>query len=138
MNYHSDTWIMDCVREHYNEALEHFPEDRIVCLVLQGSQNYGLDTMHSDIDTKCVLVPTFADLAMNRQPISTTHIRADDSHTDWKDIRLMLQTFRKCNLNFLLDLTESQVKIKEVLFVFLDTDKIFLRKPKIIPVCKFS
>lgn len=101
MNYHSDMWIIDCVREHYNEALEHFPEDRIVCLVLQGSQNYGLDTMHSDIDTKCVLVPTFADLAMNRQPISTTHIRADDSHTDWKDIRLMLQTFRKCNLNFL-------------------------------------
>ena len=30
MNYHSDEWIMDRVREHYNEALEHFPEDRIV------------------------------------------------------------------------------------------------------------
>ena len=101
MNFHSDEWIMDRVREHYNEALEHFPEDRIVCLVLQGSQNYGLDTMNSDIDTKLILTPTFEDIAMNRQPISTTYIRADNSHTDWKDIRLMLKTFRSCNLNFL-------------------------------------
>jgi predicted nucleotidyltransferase len=92
---------MDRVREHYNEALEHFPEDRIVAIVLQGSQNYGLETMYSDVDTKLILTPTFMDIAMNRQPVSTTHIRADDSHTDWKDIRLMLQTFRKCNLNFL-------------------------------------
>lgn len=92
---------MDGIREHYNEALEYFPEDRIVCLVLQGSQNYGLDIPSSDIDTKLIVTPTFEDVAMNRQPISTTHIRADNSHTDWKDIRLMLQTFRKCNLNFL-------------------------------------
>lgn len=101
MNFHSDKYIMDRVREHYNEALEHFPEDRIVCLVLQGSQNYGLETMYSDVDTKLILTPTFEDIAMNRQPISTTHIRADNSHTDWKDIRLMLKTFRNCNLNFL-------------------------------------
>ena len=101
MNYHSDKYIMDCVREHYNEALEHFPEDRIVAIVLQGSQNYGLETMYSDVDTKLILTPTFEDIAMNRQPISTTYIRADNSHTDWKDIRLMLKTFRSCNLNFL-------------------------------------
>lgn len=101
MNYHSDKYIMDRVREHYNEALEYFPEDRIICIVLQGSQNYGLETMSSDVDTKLIITPTFEDIAMNRQPISTTHIRADNSHTDWKDIRLMLQTFRKCNLNFL-------------------------------------
>ena len=101
MNYHSDKYIMDGIREHYNEALEYFPEDRIVCLVLQGSQNYGLDVPSSDIDTKLIVTPTFKDVAMNRQPISTTHIRVDNSHTDWKDIRLMLQTFRKCNLNFL-------------------------------------
>ena len=101
MNYHSDKYIMDGVREHYNEALEYFPEDRIVGIFYQGSGNYGLDTPTSDIDTKLIITPTFEDIAMNRQPISTTHIRSDDSHTDWKDIRLMLQTFRKCNLNFL-------------------------------------
>ena len=101
MNYHSDEYIIGCVREHYNEALEYFPEDRIVCIILAGSQNYGLDMPNSDIDTKAILVPTFKDLAMNKQPISTTHVRADNSHTDWKDIRLYCQTFRKANLNFL-------------------------------------
>ena len=101
MNYHSDQYIMNCMQEHYNEALEYFHEDRIVCLILQGSQNYGLETMYSDVDTKLILTPTFEDIVMNRQPISTTHIRADNSHTDWKDIRLMMQTWRKCNLNFL-------------------------------------
>ena len=101
MNYHDDTWIMARVREHYNEALEHFPEDRIVCLVLQGSQNYGLDVVTSDIDTKLIITPTFRDIALNKQPISTTHVRENNEHTDWKDVRLYLQTFRKQNLNFL-------------------------------------
>ena len=65
MNFHSDEWITDSVREHYNEALEYFPEDRIVCLVLQGSQNYGLDYEGSDIDTKLIVTPTFKEIAMN-------------------------------------------------------------------------
>lgn len=101
MNYHSDQWIMDRVREHYNEALEHFSEDRIVCLVLQGSQNYGLDTPNSDVDTKLIVCPTFKDIALNKQPISTTHVRADNSHIDFKDVRLYCATFKKQNLNFL-------------------------------------
>lgn len=101
MNYHSDDWIMSKLQEHYDEALEYFPEDRIVCLVLQGSQNYGLDIPTSDIDTKLIVTPTFKAIAMNHQAVSTTHVRADNSHTDWKDIRLMVQTWRKCNLNFL-------------------------------------
>ena len=101
MNYHSDKWIMDCVREHYNEALEYFPEDRIVCLALQGSQNYGLDYKGSDIDTKLIVTPTFKEIAMNHKPVSTTHIRVNDEHIDFKDIRLYIQTFRKQNLNFL-------------------------------------
>ena len=101
MNFHSDEYIMDCVREHYNEALEYFPEDRIVCIVLQGSQNYGLGTPNSDIDTKLIVTPTFKDLVFNRKPYSTTHIRYNNEHIDFKDVRLYLETFRKQNLNFL-------------------------------------
>ena len=101
MNYHSDKWIIDRVQEHYNEALEYFPEDRIVCLILQGSQNYGLDTPNSDIDTKLIVTPTFKDLVFNRKPYSTTHIRENEEHIDFKDVRLYLETFRKQNLNFL-------------------------------------
>ena len=101
MNFHSDEWIMNCVREHYNEALEYFPEDRIVGIYYQGSGNYGLDFEGSDVDTKLIVTPTFKDIAMNKNPVSTTHIRANEEHTDWKDIRLYIQTFRKQNLNFL-------------------------------------
>ena len=100
-NFHDDEWIMKKVEEHYKEALEHFPEDRIVGIFLQGSQNYGLDTENSDIDTKLVVTPTFNDLAFNLKPVSTTHIRENNEHIDFKDIRLMLQTYRKHNINFI-------------------------------------
>lgn len=93
--------VMDRVREHYDEALTYFPADRIVGIFLQGSQNYGLATPQSDVDTKLIVTPTFKDIAMNRKPVSTTHIRANEEHIDFKDIRLYIQTFRKQNLNFL-------------------------------------
>ena len=93
--------VMDRVKEHYNEALTYFPEDRIVGIFLQGSQNYGLATPQSDVDTKLIVTPTFKDIAMNRKPVSTTHIRANEEHIDFKDIRFYIQTFRKQNLNFL-------------------------------------
>lgn len=100
-NFHNDEWIMKRVEEHYKEALKYFPEDRIVGIFLQGSQNYGLDTENSDIDTKLIVTPTFNDLAFNLKPVSTTHIRENNEHIDFKDIRLMLQTFRKHNINFI-------------------------------------
>lgn len=93
--------IMNRVFEHYEEAKTLFPEDRIVCLNLQGSQNYGLDLPTSDVDTKLIVVPTFQDIALNRKPVSTTHVRANDEHIDLKDIRLYIQCFTKQNLNFL-------------------------------------
>lgn len=93
--------IKNCVWEHYEEAKEHFPHDRIVGIFLQGSQNYGLDYEKSDVDTKLIVTPTFKDIAFNRKPISTTHIRENDEHIDFKDIRLYIETFRKQNLNFL-------------------------------------
>ena len=101
MNYHDDKWIMEKVQEHYDEALVQFPKERIVCVALHGSQNYGLDVEDSDVDTKLIITPTFQDLAMNRQASSYTHVRENNEHIDIKDVRLYLQTFRKQNLNFL-------------------------------------
>ena len=93
--------IMKRVREHYDEALKYFPEDQIVGCFLQGSQNYNLDYEDSDVDTKLIVVPNFKDICLNKKPVSTTHVRANDEHTDWKDVRLYMETFRKQNLNFL-------------------------------------
>ena len=96
-----DGLVLYRVNEHFVEALEHFPREQIVGCFLQGSQNYGLDYEGSDIDTKLIVVPNFKDICLNRKPVSTTHVRANDEHTDWKDIRLYMETFRKQNLNFL-------------------------------------
>ena len=101
MNFHSDEWIMEQVKRHYDEALKLFPEDRIVGVFLQGSQNYWLDYEGSDIDTKCIVLPTLEDLIFNNKPVSTTHILDNEEHLDLKDVRLYFQTFRKQNLNFM-------------------------------------
>ena len=101
MNFHSNEWIMERVQEHYEEAKTLIPEKHIVLLALQGSQNYGLDYKDSDIDTKCITTPNFKEIALNKKPLSTTHVRENDEHIDLKDIRLYIQTFRKQNLNFL-------------------------------------
>lgn len=96
-----DALIMYRVNEHYEEALSNFTENQIVGCFLQGSQNYRLDYEDSDVDTKLIVVPNFRDICLNKKPVSTTHVRANDEHTDWKDIRLYMETFRKQNLNFL-------------------------------------
>ena len=93
--------IMSRLLEHYNEALQYFDESRIVGIFLQGSQNYGLDYDGSDVDTKLIVLPTFEDIAFNRKPVSTTHVRTNEEHIDFKDLRLYMQTIRKQNLNFL-------------------------------------
>lgn len=89
------------VDEHYVEALKYFDKDHIVGIFLQGSQNYGLEIPNSDVDTKLIVTPTFEEIARNARPHSTTHIRENDEHIDFKDVRLYMETFKKQNLNFL-------------------------------------
>ena len=89
------------VKEHYEEALEKFQKNNIVGIFLQGSQNYGLELPGSDVDTKLIITPSFREIALNYKPISTTHVRVNQEHIDFKDIRLYMETFRKQNLNFL-------------------------------------
>ena len=96
-----DGIIFKRMDEHYEDALKIFEPNQIVGLFLQGSQNYGLDLPSSDIDTKLIVVPSFRDIALAAKPVSTTHIRENNEHIDFKDIRLYMETFRKQNLNFL-------------------------------------
>ena len=101
MNFHSDEWIMEQVKRHWNEAKKLYPQERLVGIFLQGSQNYGLDYESSDVDTKLIVLPTWEEIIQNKKPISTTHILDNDEHLDTKDIRLMFNCFRKQNVNFL-------------------------------------
>lgn len=74
---------------------------KVFGIFLQGSQNYHLDYDGSDIDTKCIIIPTFEDIVLNANPVSTTLVLEDNSHIDLKDIRLMWHCFLKQNINFL-------------------------------------
>lgn len=97
----ADRKLYDRVYDHFVESREHFPFENIVLCALQGSQNYDLGTAASDVDTKLIVTPSFRDLALNAKPISTTHMRENDEHIDFKDVRLYVETFRKANPNFL-------------------------------------
>ena len=101
MNEQTDFWINEQIKRHYEEALKLYKPNQIVGVFCQGSQNYGLGLKNSDIDTKCILTPSFKDICFNKKPISTTHILDNNEHLDAKDIRLYIQCFTKQNLNFL-------------------------------------
>lgn len=101
MNYHSDDWIMAEVKKHYDEALTIFPKNRILGIFYQGSGNYGLDYVGSDVDTKCIILPSLDEICVNKEPVSYTHVRANKEHIDFKDLRKITGDFKKQNINFL-------------------------------------
>ena len=101
MNYHSDKWIKQRLQEHYEEALTIFPKDKVLSIHTQGSQNYGLDYIGSDVDTKCIILPTLEDVCLNRKAVSYTHVRANNEHIDFKDLRVIAGDLKKQNINFL-------------------------------------
>lgn len=101
MNFHSDEWIYARLNEHYEEALTIFPKDKILGIFVQGSQNYSLDWSGSDIDTKCIVLPTLEDICLNKKATSYTHVRENNEHIDFKDLRVITGDFKKQNINFL-------------------------------------
>lgn len=90
--------IMHRLTEHLDAVKSKHPE--WVGLFLQGSQNYNLDYEGSDIDSKLIVLPSFEDFVLNKNPYSYTHIMENDEHVDVKDIRLMFDCFKKQNVNF--------------------------------------
>ena len=95
--------IWTCLREHYEEAISLGHE--ILVIVVQGSQNYNLDIYNerykSDVDTKAIVLPSFEDFVKGKSPVNTTHIRANNEHIGLKDIRVMFDTFKNQNVQFL-------------------------------------
>ena len=89
------------LNEHYQEALTIFPKDKILGIFIQGSQNYQLDYSGSDIDTKCIVLPTLENVCLNEKATSYTHVRANNEHIDFKDLRVITGDFKKQNINFL-------------------------------------
>lgn len=99
MNYHSDKWVMDKVEIHLEAA--NVRSENWVSLMAYGSQNYGLDTQSSDVDTRLIVLPSFEDIVLNKKPVSYTKILPNDEHIDFKDIRLFIDCLKKQNMAYL-------------------------------------
>ena len=107
-----EEFINKKLKEHYECMLSLYPANRIVMVGLQGSQNYNMDDANSDVDTKCLIVPSLDEIVLATQPVSTTHCIVDGKlvyteeekmgaeHCDAKDIRLYWKTLLKANINF--------------------------------------
>ena len=99
-----EAYIAQGLIRHIEEFEKCYPNLEWFALVIQGSQNYGLDIYteeyKSDIDTKMLVIPSLEDIVYNKKPISTTYILPNNEHTDIKDIRLYFDNFKKQNINF--------------------------------------
>lgn len=97
-----EEFINKRIHEHYDFIKDKYD---VAYLGLQGSQNYGLDIYDddykSDIDTKAIIIPSFEDFVYNRTPVSKTIVLENNEHIDVKDIRVMFDTFKKQNVNFI-------------------------------------
>lgn len=101
MGYKTKEDVMRRVQEHHAIAVEKYG-DRVLGTFLQGSWNYGWELCdeESDVDTKCIVLPTFEDFCLGKKPVSTTHVLENGEHLDAKDLRLYMDCFRKQNVNF--------------------------------------
>lgn len=104
--------IMQRVQEHYDylQSLGY----EVVCVCLQGSQNYGLDEYSdeymSDIDTKAIVLPPLDDFIATAPPVSTVVIMDNNEHAEVKDIRIMFDMFKKANISY-IELLFTEFKI---------------------------
>ena len=99
----------------------HYQFVLMTCLV--GSQNYGLETDTSDIDTYSFVLPSYMDFISGAPMVSTTIEMKDGSHLNIKDIRLALNLLRKPSPN-IVECFLSDYKVYEPEFydVFKEYD----------------
>lgn len=94
--------IKNRLKAHYKyiESLGY----EIIGIFLQGSQNYNLDIYEkdytSDIDTKCIVLPTLDSLIKGNQMTSTKY-DFEGEQIDVKDIRVMMEMWKKQNQSYL-------------------------------------
>ena len=122
MTYNTPIDVYERLKEHYNEAQKLGYE--VIGCFLQGSYNYeknfgDITDDKSDVDSKCLVLPSFKDFCLGRKPVSFTHEMENGEHLDIKDFRLYLNMFKKQNINAV-----------EILFTCY-----YVWNPKYIDVC---
>lgn len=93
--------IMEAVQEHLQAVIDAgFAPESIVGVFCYGSQNYNFHDEHSDVDTKAIIIPTMKELCFSK-PVSREIHLTNGEHCEVKDIREIVNMFRKQNLNFI-------------------------------------
>ena len=80
---------------------------------LCGSQNYGLATADSDIDTKSIVIPNFRTFLRFQKALSKTYILDNNEHAEVKDVREMGAQLLKQGMNFLEILFTPYVNVNQ-------------------------
>lgn len=92
------------MKKHLNECVrllqKKYGKNRVIFVGCYGSQNYKLNYEGSDYDFKAIVIPSFEDIVLERKPVSTT-IELSNGLCDVKSIRLMMNCWKKQNVNFI-------------------------------------
>lgn len=92
--------ILKRLQEHWNYAVSlGYNEDRFLGIFLYGSQNYGFANEDSDIDSKLIILPSFADMCLHKDWVSK-ELHYENEHIEIKDIRMLREMFMKQNINY--------------------------------------
>lgn len=97
---------MDRVYETFKKHIEFAKEKygkRLMFVGLYGSQNYGVDTEDSDVDTKCIVLPTVDELCRGVKT-NVTHnyvVDGDDGHMEVKDVYSYMGVLGNLSMNFM-------------------------------------
>lgn len=95
----NNTDIFKHLKQQYN-YIKSLGYD-ILYLGLQGSQNYNLDSLYSDVDSICIVVPTMNNILNNDKPASQTYKLSNGEQIDVKDIRLVFKYWIAQNTQYL-------------------------------------
>lgn len=90
--------IDERIKKHLAVVQERYG-DRVVFISAVGSMNYGLFTETSDVDTKAVILPTYAEIVL-KKPESVT-LQIDDEQCSVKDLRVYINELKKQGINVL-------------------------------------
>ena len=88
------------VKEHYDFVCKKYGENNVFFVTLYGSQNYGLDTPESDVDTKAVVFLPGDELVWGESLSVEEHLE-NGEHCEVKDLVSFCRCLAKQNLNFL-------------------------------------
>ena len=99
-NVSKETFVL---RDHLNKMEKEFNlnENEVLGIFLIGSQNYGISTEKSDVDSIILILPSFKSMATAATPISTCHTFENGEKCHLLDIRLFVKNFKKYSLNYL-------------------------------------